>query len=210
MRIIIADDHVMVREGLRPFLERLEPNVSVDEAGSLPEVFELLKAGDPVDLLVLDLRMPGMDGLEGLRRVRSEYPQVRTVILSSMVDRDQMLETISLGAAGYIPKHLSGAAMISALRLVLSGERFLPSMLLAPDSNAEQPAAASGSGPTKLTPREREVLTLLREGLPNKVIANRLSLSEVTVKSHLFSIFRKLGVQNRVQAARRLVEITDL
>ncbi len=209
MRIIIADDHVMVREGLRPFLERLEDDVTVHEAGSLPEVIELLGRVGQVDLLVLDLRMPGMDGLEGLRRVRSEYPDVRTVILSSLVDRDQMLETINLGAAGYIPKHLSGGAMISALRLVLSGERFLPSMLLAPEASHEQRAGGSGVA-AKLTPREREVLTLLREGLPNKVIASRLNLSEVTVKSHLFSIFRKLGVQNRVQAARRLVELAEV
>lgn len=209
MNIILADDHVMVREGLRPFLERLDDSgVAVHEAGSLPEVLTLLQKLDKVDLVVLDLRMPGMDGLEGLRQVRQTYPDIPTVILSSMVDRDQMLETINLGAAGYIPKHLSGAAMVSALKLVLSGERFLPSMLLATEQ-PEQPSA-SGSGASRLTPREREVLTLLREGLPNKVIANRLNLSEVTVKSHLFSIFRKLGVQNRVQAARRLVELSDL
>jgi DNA-binding NarL/FixJ family response regulator len=209
MKIILADDHVMVREGLRPFLEKLDDGgVSVYEAGGLPEVLTLLEKLGSVDLLVLDLRMPGMDGLEGLRQVRQSHPEIPTVILSSMVDRDQMLESINLGAAGYIPKHLSGAAMISALRLVLSGERFLPSMLLAPEQQ-DQPAA-SQSGASKLTPREREVLALLREGLPNKVIANRLSLSEVTVKSHLFSIFRKLGVQNRVQAARRLVELADL
>lgn len=209
MRIILADDHVMVREGLRPFLERLsDDGVTVHEAGGLPEVLTLLGSVGKVDLLVLDLRMPGMDGLEGLRHVRQSYPDIPTVILSSMVDRDQMLETINLGAAGYIPKHLSGAAMISALKLVLSGERFLPSLLLTPD----QPDQPANSGPIagKLTPREREVLALLREGLPNKVIANRLNLSEVTVKSHLFSIFRKLGVQNRVQAARRLVELSDL
>lgn len=209
MRIILADDHVMVREGLRPFLERLsDDGVTVHEAGGLPDVLTLLESVGKVDLLVLDLRMPGMDGLEGLRQVRQSYPNIPTVILSSMVDRDQMLETINLGAAGYIPKHLSGAAMISALKLVLSGERFLPSMLLTPDQQ-DQPA---NTGPVtgRLTPREREVLSLLREGLPNKVIANRLNLSEVTVKSHLFSIFRKLGVQNRVQAARRLVELSDL
>lgn len=207
MRIILADDHIMVREGLRPFLERLDDGgVTVLEAGSLPEVMALMARGDKVDLLVLDLRMPGMDGLEGLRRVRAAYPDVPAVILSSMVDRDQMLETINLGAAGYIPKHMSGAAMISALRLVLSGERFLPSMLLGSDSHE----GTGGHGIAgRLTPREREVLTLLREGLPNKVIANRLNLSEVTVKSHLFSIFRKLGVQNRVQAARRLIELAD-
>jgi two-component system nitrate/nitrite response regulator NarL len=207
MLIVLADDHVMVREGLRPFLERLdEGKVTVLEAGSLPEVMAILGREPKVDLLVLDLRMPGMDGLNGLRRVRADYPGITTVILSSMVDRDQMLETINLGAAGYIPKHLSGAAMISALRLVLSGERFLPSMLL----NSEPTDRGANTAAGKLTPREREVLMLLREGLPNKVIANRLQLSEVTVKSHLFSIFRKLGVQNRVQAARRLVELAEI
>lgn len=202
MRIILADDHVMIREGLRPFVERISASTVVQEAGSLADVLELVKDG-PADLVILDLKMPGMNGFQGLVTLRQMYPQMRCVMLSASADRDHVLEAIRLGADGFIPKHLSGAAMVSALQLVLSGERFIPSMLV------ERGASGADDGSDligKLTPRERDILRLLREGLPNKVIATRLDVSEVTVKSHLGNVFRKLGVQNRLQAMRLLVD----
>lgn len=206
MRIILADDHVMIREGLRPFVERIAADVIVHEAGTFPEVLVLLEK-ETADLVVLDLRMPGMNGYQGLVTLRQMFPKLRCVILSAMADRDHVLEAIRLGADGFIPKHLSGGAMVSALQLVLSGERFIPSMLMdgdrAPGSDSERPG---GDLIGRLTPRERDILRLLREGLANKVIANRLSVSEVTVKSHLGNVFRKLGVQNRLQAMRLLVD----
>lgn len=195
----------MVREGLKPFLERIGSDVEVIEAGTLADVLRLLDGGRRFDLVVLDLKMPGMDGFQGLRRVREDHPDLPVVILSSVADREQVLEIMSIGAAGFIPKSLSGVAMTSALRLVMSGERFIPAMLL----NHTEEAPHTEPGLNRLTPREREVLELLREGLPNKIIARRLNLSEVTVKSHLFSVFRKLGVSNRVQAVRRLVELAE-
>ncbi|MGE5506405.1 MAG: response regulator [Actinomycetota bacterium] len=208
MRIILADDHVMIREGLRPFIERLGVDVAVHEAGTMAEVAQLLRTG-PFDLAVLDLRMPGMNGYQGLLTVKQNHPAMRVVILSALADREHVLEAIRLGADGFIPKHLSGAAMISALQLVLSGERFIPSTLV--DSAGERHSVVvgeSGGGEVigRLTPRERDILRLLREGLPNKVIATRLDVSEVTVKSHLGNVFRKLGVQNRLQAMRLVVE----
>jgi DNA-binding NarL/FixJ family response regulator len=209
MRIILADDHVMIREGLRPFIERIGPQVTVIEGGSFGEVLEHLKAPEPIDLVILDLKMPGMNGYQGLLTLRQLHPKLRCVILSAAADRDHVLEAIRLGADGFIPKHLSGAAMVSALQLVMSGERFIPSMLM--DSAGERrPMVGKGSESpnalSRLTPRERDILSLLREGLPNKVIANRLEVSEVTVKSHLGNAFRKLGVQNRLQAMRLLVD----
>lgn len=200
MRIILADDHVMIREGLRPFVERVAAATEVLEAGSFPEVVALLKKA-PVDLVILDLKMPGMNGYQGLVTLRRDYPAVRCVMLSAMSDREHVLEAIRLGADGFIPKQLSGAAMVSALQLVLSGERFIPAMLV--DANPDRPA---GELIGRLTPRERDILRLLREGHPNKVIANRLDVSEVTVKSHLGNVFRKLGVQNRLQAMKLLVD----
>lgn len=205
MRIILADDHVMIREGLRPFVERIAADAIVQEAGSFPDVLELLKDG-PADLVILDLKMPGMNGYQGLVTLRQMFPQMRCVMLSAMADRDHVLEAIRLGADGFIPKHLSGATMVSALQLVLSGERFIPAMLL--DKNSESGAEAGDGSDLigRLTPRERDILRLLREGLANKVIANRLEVSEVTVKSHLGNVFRKLGVQNRLQAMRLLID----
>lgn len=193
MRIILADDHVMIREGLRPFVEKIAPETQVLEAGSFPEVVEHLKAG-PVDLVILDLKMPGMNGFQGLVNLRRDYPGVRCVMLSAMADREHVLEAIRLGADGFIPKHLSG-------------ERFIPAMLVDNSAHMGGPADQSaGELIGRLTPRERDILRLLREGHPNKVIANRLDVSEVTVKSHLGNVFRKLGVQNRLQAMKLLVD----
>ncbi len=204
MRIILADDHVMIREGLRPFVERIAPDTVVQEAGGLPDVLNLLKDG-PADLVILDLKMPGMNGFQGLVTLRQMFPAMRCVMLSATADRDHVLEAIRLGADGFIPKQLSGAAMVSALQLVLSGERFIPAMLV---ENTKEPSRRGGGGELigRLTPRERDILRLLREGLPNKVIANRLDVSEVTVKSHLGNVFKKLGVQNRLQAMRLLID----
>jgi len=154
-------------------------------------------------LVVLDLKMPGMAGAVGIRRIKEAHPPVPVVILSAVVDRLQVVESINNGASGYIPKRLSGAAMLSALQLVLAGERFVPYLALAADEgdDAELPPQHAASL-SRLTRREKEILTLLKDGLSNKAIAGCLKINEVTVKSHLCSIFRKMGVQNRVQAIR--------
>ncbi len=205
MRILLADDHVMFREGLRPFLQSLSPEVSITEAGSLPEVVEVLDGGEIPDLLLLDMKMPGMVGPASVGAMKARLPACPVVVLSGLVDRDLMVDSINAGASGYIPKKLSGAAMLSALRLVLAGEKFLPVMMLETPAGEAAGRAGGASAPSRrdqLTRRERDILMLLKEGLPNKIIASRLTLSEVTVKSHLCSIFRKLGVSNRVQAIR--------
>jgi DNA-binding NarL/FixJ family response regulator len=149
-----------------------------------------------------------MNGFQGLTTIKETYPSIRCVILSAVADRDHVLESIRIGAEGFIPKSLSGAAMVSALQLIMSGERFIPAMLV--DYNSRQSNSAVDRLPeeliAKLTPRERDILRLLREGLPNKMIATRLDVSEVTVKSHLGNVFRKLQVQNRLQAMRMLVD----
>ncbi|HLN23473.1 MAG TPA: response regulator transcription factor [Patescibacteria group bacterium] len=203
--MIIADDHVMFREGMRPFLERLAPEVEILEAGSLAEVMGHLGTGGAVGLVVLDLKMPGMVGSAGIRKIKDAHPPVPIVILSAVVDRLQVVESINSGASGFIPKRLSGAAMLSALQLVLAGERFVPYLALATDDEdggGETPMPKHSANLSMLTRREKEILTLLKDGLSNKTIAGRLTVSEVTVKSHLCSIFRKMGVQNRVQAIR--------
>ncbi len=208
MRVILADDHVMIRDGLRPFVEKLDKDVTVLDAGSFAEVLSHLEQGERVDLVILDLKMPGMNGFQGLSAIKQSYPTTKCVILSAVADRDHVLEAIRLGADGFIPKSLSGAAMVSALQLIMSGERFIPAMLV--DYSSRQSNSAVEKLPeeliARLTPRERDILRLLREGLPNKVIASRLDVSEVTVKSHLGNVFRKLQVQNRLQAMRMLVD----
>lgn len=115
MRVILADDHVMLREGLRPFIEKISPGITVQEAGSFTEAFAQIEADPAVDLLILDIKMPGMNGFQGLTTVKTKHPSIRCVILSAVADRDHVLEAMRLGADGFIPKHLSGSAMVSAL-----------------------------------------------------------------------------------------------
>ncbi|MGQ9365719.1 LuxR C-terminal-related transcriptional regulator [Azospirillum sp. ST 5-10] len=200
----MADDHVMVREGLRPFLRDIGKDVEVYEAGSFGETIEVLLNVADVRLLVLDPDMPGVEAADVIRLVRERHPALPVVVLSSSTDRKLILTALALGVAGFIPKRLSAQAMVSALRLVLAGERYIPAALIDdPRIGIASWASAAGVGAEAgLTGREREILELLREGLSNKLIARRLNVSEVTVKSHLCHVFRKLGVQNRVQAAR--------
>ncbi len=203
MRILLADDHVMVRDGLRPFLMQLADATEVFEADTFDEVLHTLDTVADIQLVLLDLRMPGMTMAHGLATIRERHPLIRVAVLSAVTERKQILEAMGLGAAGYIPKRLSAQAMLSALRLIIAGERYIPAAVL--EESARQTLGnhrEADPGERSLTTREREILELLREGLPNKLIARRLNVSEVTVKSHLCHVFRKLGVRNRVQAAR--------
>jgi len=200
MKIIFADDHVMLREALRPFLLRLDPTATIYEAGSLAEVQNHLAAIDPA-LVILDLMMPGMEGCRGITEVLKRRPKTKCAVLSAVAERNAALAAIAAGAKGFISKQMSGAAMVSALQLILAGETFVPSLVLAPGMEIIPPPVTDG-----FTPREHEVLTLLKDGLSNKAIANRLNVSEFTVKTHLGKAFRKLGVHTRTQALRLLFD----
>ena len=196
MRILIGDDHAVIRDCLRQVCQQFEADVGVLEAASYREVLDHLAAGPDVDLVILDLCMPGMGALDGLDAVRRAYGG-RIAVISAIEDRGTVKAVLARGVAGYIPKRLGLEAIGSALRLTLAGETFVPSLMLAdPEIGASRHVSSS------LTGREREVLALLRNGLSNKGIARQLNLSEVTVKTHLSNAFRKLGVHNRVQAAR--------
>lgn len=201
MRVLFADDHVMMREALRPHLERIAEDVEVVEAGSAPEVIGALDGGGAFDLVIVDLKMPGMNGLEGLREMVIRYPAMRFVVLSSSTEPETISEAMRIGAAGFIPKLMSTTQMRVALQLVLTGERFIPSALMGGDRKAPHGEGVAGIA---LTAREQDILPLLREGLPNKVIAERLGVGEVTVKTHVSNLLRKLNVKNRAQAIRRL------
>lgn len=211
MKILIADDHNLVREGLRPFLEELNPNVEVVEAASFDEAYSVAAKTEGLNLVLMDLKMPGMNGFEGLVKMCESQKNIPVVILSGHFNRHDVLEAVERGAAGYIPKTISGSAMVNALRLVLSGEKYIPSAAFQdnPESTDDTPIGRSANQPSskdgplsRLSDREKEILGHLIEGNTNKEIARKLGLQEITVKVHLRNIYRKMEAANRAQAVR--------
>jgi len=198
MKILLVDDHPLFIEGIRTVLQRLNDQVVVQSAGSCEEAMELAAEDDDIDLLLLDLNLPGVSGLDGLLELRHKLPATPIVLLSASEDRNKVLRAIELGAKGYIPKSSSPDIIINALQLVLSGGVYLP-MAVLDTVNSSQLKTCNADGQT-LTPRQVEVLALVAEGLSNKAIANRLSMAENTVRVHVSAIFRFLDVTNRTEA----------
>lgn len=210
MRILLADDHDLLRDTLEVFLQRLDPKVQVLHARSFPDALEQASRATGLDLILLDLRMPGMNGLTGLEVMRQRYPAVPVVLMSGEVNREIVFSALRAGAAGFIPKVMGGKAMLNALQLVLSGERYVPDIVLSsgqPWQDDETMRGGSSSNPLgKLSRRERDVMSLLTKGNSNKEIAKELQIEAVTVALHLSSIYRKLGVTNRTQAVRTAMQ----
>jgi two-component system, NarL family, nitrate/nitrite response regulator NarL len=198
MRILLADDHHLVREAIATYLTRVAPDISCAEASDFAQVRERLAVDSNFDLIILDYRMPGMNGLGGLDEVKAMLPQARVVILSGAMDTDEAERALERGAAGVIMKNLRGTALLTALRLMAAGEIYVPSTVLSarPGRNTARPSLGN------LTPREMDCIEHLVRGSPNREIAMRLAISEITVKLHLNSAFKKLGARNRSDAVR--------
>jgi DNA-binding NarL/FixJ family response regulator len=196
LKIVIADDHVLVRSGMVQLLRELAEHTSVHEAADFPEALALISAHPDCDL---DLNMPGMSGFEALNQFAQRAPTVPVVILSGSENADDMQRALDHGAMGYIPKSESAPVILNALRLVLAGSIYVPPALV---RNHRNPAVSNPPGVPALTPRQLDVLAHVIEGKSNKEIARSLGLSEATVKAHVGSIFKTLNVSNRTQAAR--------
>ena len=192
IRVLIADDHAVVRQGLRTFLDLQDDIEVVGEAADGAEAVAQAERLAP-DVVLMDLVMPGVDGVEAIRRLGERVPAARAVILSSFIDDDRVFPVVRAGAAGYLLKDVQPAELVDAIRTVHGG-----GALLHPRVAARLLAEVAGD---PLTPREREVLALLGRGMANKVIARELGLAEKTVKAHVSSILAKLGVADRTQAA---------
>ncbi len=209
LEILVADDHKLLREGLKPFLRELGDDVAILEAANFSETQGAATSAQDLRLILLDLSMPGMNGMRGVEALHGEHPDVPLVILSGDSRRETVLSAVQAGASGFISKTVSGAAMVNALRLVLSGETYLPSSAIAEDDysadsdtggrEANGRAALPLDG---LSPRDREILALVVEGLTNKEIGRRIGLQEVTIKANLRSLYRRIGAANRAQAVR--------
>jgi DNA-binding NarL/FixJ family response regulator len=203
MKILHADDHSLFREGLRFFLQLLDNQVVVLEASNIQAALDKLALESPVDLLVLDLQMPGMSELDGFFAIRRRHPDLPIVIVSGVNDPRTIRALLDGGARGYIPKLASSEQLMDALRRVLRGEIYLPDALFIPDAQT----TAVGDEASPVTARHLQILPLLAEGMPNKQIAGALGVTEGTVKQHLKELFRRLNARNRTQAvkeARRL------
>ena len=199
IRVLIADDHAVVREGLRAFLELQEGIEVVGEAADGREAIEVATLLDP-DVIVLDLVMPRLDGLSAMRILRERVPAARVLVLTSFLDDDKLLPALRAGAAGYLLKNARPQELARAVRLAYAGETLLDPVVAA--RLVETLSADGGDDPLdRLTPREREVLILIGRGFPNKLIARELELAEKTVKTHVSHVLAKLGVTDRTQAA---------
>ena len=203
LRVLLADDHEMVRLAMRHALAPLAKRLEWLEAGTAEEVEQQLRQ-DP-DLALLDLHMPGSDGVPWIGRLRSRFPVLPLIVVSAEESPSLVRALIDRGVAGFIPKSDSAAVVLQAVRLVLSGGTYAPLRLLG--GLGSTPPAGNGDSTLGrdipvhgLTQRQLDVLALLARGLPNKLIARELGLSEGTVKVHLLAIFRALDVRNRTEA----------
>ena len=193
-RLMLVDDHPIVREGLRAYLAQQGGLTVVAEAEGVVGALEKLEDAQP-DLILLDVRLEGEDGLSLLAELRRRESPVRVLLLTSFLDEDYLREALRLGASGYLLKRAGQGALLDGVRAALRGERALDPAAAAMVPNLQ------GDPLRELTPREREVLTLLGEGLSNKALAKRLSVGEKTVKTHVSSVLAKLGLKDRTQAA---------
>ena len=196
IRLLLCDDHAVVRAGLRRLFEGQEDVEVVADAANGVAAVEAALRHRP-DVALMDLAMPGLDGVEATRQIIARVPETKVVVLTSFHDERRVLEAIDAGAVGYLLKDTSAAQVLQGVRAAACGEAFLD-----PRAARAVIGRRAGQDPqVALSDRESEVLRLLAAGLPNKLIASRLGITEATVKAHLTRIFREIGVDNRSQAA---------
>ncbi len=207
IRVILADDHPTVRAGIRQFLER-DPAIQVlAEANDGEEALALIARYLP-DVAVLDLQMPRLSGLEVIRRLRTEWPQVRVLVLTAYDDDPYIFAALRAGAKGYLLKTAGPDELIRGVHLVQAGRSALdPEVTERIVEQIGRPDAGTGSEPERLTGRELDVLRLAARGLANRAIGAQLRISERTVHSHLVNIFAKLGVNTRTEAVLKAIRL---
>lgn len=205
LRVLIVDDHPLYREGLSSLLTRLNPGTHVSSVRSVEEAGQF--TGQPFDLILLDLKMPGISGMAALKGMRAMFETASVVVVSGDESPTTIHEAILLGAAGYVPKSTDIAVTIHALNLVMDQGTYLPPAALHRPPH-EQPAHASPTEWSRsLSPRQLAVLRCLLQGKPNKIIARDIGIAEGTVKAHLWAVYQLLGVNSRTQAMYRAHEL---
>lgn len=200
MRILIADDHLLFIDMLEEFLAKLQ-DITVDKAPTFREVASKAEGGMRYDMVILDVGTPGMNGLDGLVKARRYFPDTPIAIMSGKADPRVVGDAMRLGAKGFMPKTMRGTAMINAIQLIMSGDRYVPGSVI-PDLGETR----SEETRPDLTERELEVMGHVKAGHANKRIAAELGIAPVTVALHLRRIYKKLGAANRTDAVRILTE----
>lgn len=209
MKILFADDHTLFRDALVQYIERANTNAQVTVARDMHEAMDKLIEDSDKDLVLLDFKMPGMDGVEGIKKIKSKFPDLKVALMSGLAEKEDIEAAMEVGAAGYFPKTLSGKAMMNGIRAVISSEDYVAmdhntNEIMPSYFHGEQQGnknLPSAEGAVNLTQRETEVLSYLLNGAANKEIARALDLQVVTVKLHVRGICKKLGAKNRTQAA---------
>lgn len=216
MKILLADDHTLFRDALIEYMRRVDENIEILVADDFYQAYDVLCKDNQIDLTLLDFKMPGMDGLKGLEKIRKDFPDLPVTLLSGVAEEHHIRKALEMGARGFFPKTLSGKSLMKAIELILAGEKFLP---INASTNQLQPSYYNGNSISSngrglsdqdqaclendpgLTKREKEVLAFLVKGAPNKEIARELDLQIVTIKLHVRGICKKLNAKNRTQAA---------
>ena len=208
MNVLIIDDHPLYREGLKALLQGLAPDARTLDAANVADALAVARQAPPLDLVLLDMNLPGPSRLDALASIKAALDGAAIVVISAEEDPALIMRTIEAGAAGYIPKSTDPLVTIHALRIVLAHGIYLPPVAL------RQAALADGlprphwpGGLPELSERQRAVLRRLLQGKANKVIARELDIAEGTVKAHLWSVYQVLGVASRVQAMCRVHEL---
>ena len=210
MKLLIVDDHPLFRDGLAALLCQATANTVVRQAASAEEALRTVDE-EIFDAMFMDLVMPGLCGEPAIREFARRHPDLPVIVLSSSEAPSDVRRVINAGASGYIPKSATAQTVVSALRLVLSGNVYVPPLLLSATSRAiDHDMQDTPRSLAQLTDRQVDVLRYLRDGLTNKEISANLGIAEKTVKVHIAAIFKTLNVVNRTQAAKFLHETPDL
>jgi DNA-binding NarL/FixJ family response regulator len=217
LKILVIDDHVLIRESLHGVLRELQPNANVLDATNAQEAARLAGEHPDLALIMLDLGLPDRDGFELLAQIRESHPTIPVIVLSGHHDRANVVRALDLGALGFIPKNAQRPVLTSAIGLVLSGGIYIPPEILGGQSTREIPGAQpSGHASTRppatpqalgLTERQVEVLALMMEGKSNKAIGRTLDLAEATVRNHITAVLKTLNVTNRTEAVIAVVDL---
>ncbi len=197
MKILIADDHALFRDGLSLQLEKISPQAVINQAANFSQALKLAEDSSDIDLIIIDLDMPDMRWEDGLKEIKEKAQKSKIVVISASENTRDIKKVIEMGVSGYIPKRSETKILLSALKLVMEGGTYLPPSVI---ENHTSESERAGRGSKVLTPRQSEVLQYVAEGLSNKQIAYKMGVSEATVKLHINALLRAVGATNRTQA----------